>query len=132
MSIITAIIAGSLIGIFTTLYKQHKASVLAEERLRTQEELEALKNSFKQTEIREIRIGVLYGFVCGQDGLTENQAFVLMLDVMDEKGLVERNYSEIKARISVGYQIFKTNPDLSQEEVYQLAYTTFLSATSGI
>jgi hypothetical protein len=32
----------------------------------------------------------------------------------------------------IGYQIFKTNPDVSQQEGYQIAYTTFLSAASVI
>ncbi|MBL1265723.1 hypothetical protein [Candidatus Methylomicrobium oryzae] len=132
MSIIIAIIAGALIGIAITLYKQRKTAAQAEERRQAREELEAIKTYIKQIKKREIRIGVLYGFVCGQDGLTESEAFALMVDTLNESAILERDYAEIKSRISVGYQIFKTNPKLSQQEVYQIAYTTFLSTTSDI
>jgi hypothetical protein len=106
--------------------------MLAEERRQAREELEAIKTDIKQIEKREIRIGVLYGFVCGQDGLTENEAFALMVDELNERAILERDYAGIKSRISVGYQIFKSDPGLSQEEVYQMAYSAFLSATSDI
>jgi hypothetical protein len=132
MSIYLAVTAGALVGIALTLYKQRKASVLAEEIRQTKEKLNAAEANIKQIKTREIRIGVLYGFVCCQDGLTENEALALMVEVMNERALIERNYSEIKSRISVGYQIFKSDPGLSQEAVYQIAYNTFLSTTSGI
>jgi hypothetical protein len=132
MTIYIAILVGALVGIAITLSKQRKAAALAEERRQTKEKLKAAETNIKEIKVREIRIGVLYGFVCCQDGLTENEALALMVDVMNERALIERDYSEIKSRIFVGYQIFKANPDLSQPEVFQIAYSTFLSATSAI
>jgi hypothetical protein len=132
MNFFITILAGALIGIFITFCKQCKAATRAEEYRQTREELEAIKTNIKQIKTRDIRIGVLYGFVYCQDGLTENEALALMVEVMNERAFMERDYSEIKSRILVGYQIFKVNPDLSQQEVYQIAYTTFISATLEI
>jgi hypothetical protein len=140
MTIYIAILVGALVGISITLSKQRKAAMLAEEKLRIQEEeleaadrqIEYLDRKIEHLEKQEIQAGVLYGFISGRDGLTENEAFILMLDVLEERGLKRRDYAGIKSRISVGYQIFRTDPGLSQEEVYQIAYPTFLSATSDI
>lgn len=121
MNFYIAAIAGALIGIFITLYKQRKAAAQAEEDRQILERYRQNKKAIDDGNIMIVKLTVLIAFNYARDGLSRNEVFINLLSDLDENGTPQaRIPSEMKAQINAGFAIFETDPHTTPEEVFAL------------
>jgi hypothetical protein len=132
MDIYIAIIAGALIGIFITLYKQKKAAAQAEEDRQLLERYRQNKKDLEQNKVMIVKITVLLGFHGAREGLSRNEVFINLLSDLDKNGIHQaRIPSEMKSQINVGFAIYEADPHITPEEVFAMEVDTDTKLPAG-